>query len=288
LGYDSRVLTTVQADPYTIRGVSVGGVYTCLHVPELHALFDVGIAPRSFGAVDDLFLSHAHADHIGALTSLLGIRGLFGKGPLRVYMPKEIVGTVQAALAEMSKLQRYELEVEAFGLEPGQELAYRPGWWVRAFRTFHPVPSLGYQFVRKVSKLKPEFLGLPGPEIAARRKAGEPMTYTEERLELAYATDTLVRVLDDHPWLGDSRVLVLECSFLDERKDLASSRAGCHIHLDELIERAGAFRNEHLVLMHFSQIYRPDEVPQILEKRCPAELWQRIRPFAPKRKQWPG
>jgi ribonuclease Z len=257
-------------------------------VPELHALFDVGIAPRSFGAVDDLFLSHAHADHIGALTSLLGLRGLFAKGPLRIYMPQEIVETVHVALAAMSKLQRYELSIEAIGLEPGQELVYRGDWRVRPFRTFHPVPSLGYQFVRTVSKLKPEFLGLPGPEIAARRKAGEEMTYTEERLELAYATDTLVRVLDEHPWLGDSRVLILECSFLDERKDIASSRAGCHIHLDELIERADLFRNEHLVLMHFSQIYRPNEVAEILERRCPPELWRRIRPFAPRRNHWPG
>ncbi|MCA9643579.1 MAG: MBL fold metallo-hydrolase, partial [Myxococcales bacterium] len=88
---------------------------------------------------------------------------------------------------------------------------------------------------------------------------------------------------DTHPSLLETRVLIMECSFLDERKELSASRAGCHIHLDELLERAGEFNNEHLVLMHFSQIYRPEEVHQILERRLPKSLWERTHVFAPRR-----
>jgi ribonuclease Z len=101
-------------------------------------------------------------------------------------------------------------------------------------------------------------------------------------------TDTLVTVLDQNPDLYQTRVLVLECSFLDERKDLESSRAGCHIHLDELLERADCFQNDKVVLMHFSQIYRPDEIPDILARRCPPRLLERIVPFVPRRKHGPG
>ena len=39
-------------------------------------------------------------------------------------------------------------------------------------------------------------MDLPGPEIGRRRKAGEPLFYTHEALELAYATATLPEVLD--------------------------------------------------------------------------------------------
>jgi ribonuclease Z len=282
------MLTTVQAGPFTIRGVSVGGVYTALEVRELGVLLDVGIAPKSFAAIDDLFLSHGHADHVGALGSLLGIRGLLRKNSLRIHMPAPIVEPVCDALRSLSRLQRYELAIEPVAMEPGDERPIRADLWVRAFRTYHPVPSLGYQFFRRVQKLKREYHDLSGAEIGARRKRGEDLFETRERLELAYATDTLVRVIEESPSILASRVLVLECSFLDDKKSLADSRAGCHIHLDELLERADLFACEHLVLMHFSQIYRPREVHEILARRCPPSLLERLVVFAPHRGGWPG
>jgi ribonuclease Z len=283
------MLTTVTAGPYTIRGVSVGGVYTSLHVPELGVLFDTGISPRSFGAVDTILLSHGHADHVGALPALLGIRALHGKTkPPRVVMPREIVDDLQVALAALSKLQRWPLDIEPLPMSPGDEIALRGDLHVRAVRTFHPVPSLGYLLVRKVAKLRPELHGLAGPEIAAKKRAGQEITEVEDRLELAYATDTLVSVLDRSPELLKARVLIMECTFLDERKSLEAARAGCHIHLDEVIERADKFENEHVVLMHCSQLYRTDEVAGILDRRVPPALRKRIIPFVPDNAHWPG
>lgn len=283
------MLTTVRAGEYTVRGVSVGGIYTSLLVPELGAMLDVGMAPRSFAGADALFLSHGHVDHSGGLASFLGIRALVGRrDPLRVYLPAAIEAPVRRFLEAMYPLQRFALDIEPVPMEPGQEELLRNDLWVRAFRTYHPVPSLGYQFFRRVTKLRPAFSDLPGPEIARRRQAGEDLFDKVDRLELAYATDTLVRVLDEEPSLLQSRVLILECTFLDQRKSLQDARAGCHIHLDELIERAGDFANEHLVLMHFSQLYKPREVPGILRARCPEALHARIVPFAPDRGHWPG
>jgi ribonuclease Z len=283
------MLTSVTAGPYTIRGVSVGGVYTSIAVPELGVLFDCGIAPRSHGGIDTILLSHGHADHVGALPALLGIRALHGKlKPPRVLMPAEIVDDLKAALAAMTRLQRWPIEIDAIGVEPGQEIPLRGDLAVRAVRTFHPVPSLGYILVRKVAKLRPELVGLDGAEIAARKRAGEIVTEVKDQLEVAYATDTLVSVLDHSPALLDARVLIIECTFLDDRKSIEAARAGCHIHLDELIERADRFRNEHVVVMHVSQIYRPDEVSSILDAKVPASLRARMIPFVPNTSHWPG
>ena len=283
------MLTTVTAGPYTVRGVSVGGVYTSIAVPELSVLFDVGIAPRSLGGIDTILLSHGHADHVGALPSLLGIRALHGKTrPPRVVMPREIFGDLTTALAALSKLQRWPLYVDALGMSPGDELVLRGDLLVRAVRTFHPVPSLGYVLVRRVAKLRPELVGLPGPQIAERRRAGENVTVLEDHLELAYATDTLISAVDHGPELLRARVLIIECTFLDERKSIEAARAGCHIHLDEIIERADRFENEHVVLMHLSQLYRPDEVAKILDARVPPTLRRKLIPFVPKSGHWPG
>ncbi len=283
------MLTTVTAGPYTVRGVSVGGVYTSIQVPELGVLFDAGISPRSFGAIDTILLSHGHADHIGALPALLGIRALHGKTrPPRVVMPAEIVGDLTTALAALTRLQRWPLEIEAIGMNPGDEIALRPDLLVRAVRTYHPVPSLAYLLVRRVAKLRPDLHGLAGPDIAARRRAGEDINVFEERVEVAYATDTLISVLDHSPELLRARVLIMECTFLDERKSLEGARSGCHIHLDEVIERADTFENEHIVLMHCSQLYRTDEVAHILDRRVPPALRKRIIPFVPADGHWPG
>jgi ribonuclease Z len=203
-------------------------------------------------------------------------------------MPAEIVDDLTAALAALTKLQRWPLEIEAIGMRAGEERELRGDLRVRAVQTFHPVPSLAYMIVRRISKLRPEFHDLPGPEIAARRRAGEQMLVHEERAELAYVTDTLISAFDHGPELFDARVLVMECTFLDGRKTLEGARAGCHIHLDEVIERAAKFTNETIVMMHVSQLYRPDEVAQILDKRVPPELRKRIIPFVPDAAQWPG
>lgn len=283
------MLTTVTAGPYSVRGISVGGVYTSLAVPELGIVFDAGASPRSSCAIDTILVSHGHADHIGALPAFLGIRALSGKTrPPRVVMPIEIIDDLTYALAALSRLQRFPLEIEAIGMRPGDEFALRGDLRVRAVQTFHPVPSLAYLLVRRVSKLRAELQGLPGPEIAARRRAGETVTDHEDRLELAYATDTLASALDHAPELLQARTLVMECTFLDERKPLEAARAGCHIHLDEVIERADRFANDHVVMMHFSQIYRPDEIAGILDARLPPALRRKVIPFIPDGAHWPG
>jgi ribonuclease Z len=281
------MIAAVKAGPYTVRGVSLGGVYTSLHVPELDLMFDCGVALRTAAGVGTMCLSHGHADHVGALTALLGIRGLQqAKRPLRILMPAEIVDTVRDALRAMSELQRWPLEIEAVGMAPGDVVPLRADLWVRAIRTFHPVPSLAFQVVRRTQKLRPEFVGLPGAEIGARRKAGEDLFDTVERAELAYATDTLIQVVDHAPELLATRVLILEATFLDDRKSLDTARAGCHVHLDEIIERADRFTMEHLVLMHISQLYQPGEVAPLLDSRLPPDLRARTQALVPDGQWW--
>lgn len=281
------MLVSVQAGPYNIRGVSLGGVYTSLVVPELAVMFDAGLPLRAYAAIDDVLISHGHADHVGGLVAWLGMRGLNKRGRARIFAPPSVAQDLEIALTAMSRLQRYDLSVDFVPMEPGHDVPLSKGNRLRAFRTHHTVPSLGYQIYKVVPKLKEEFLSLPGPEIARRKTAGEDLFVMEERLEVAYATDTLARVLETSPSILTSKVLILECTFLDDQKSRAASRAGCHIHLDDLIEGAYPFQNDHLVLMHFSQIYNPDDVHAILARRLPEPLKGKVVPFAPRSKYWP-
>jgi ribonuclease Z len=283
------MLTEVQAGPYTVRGISVGGVYTSLQVPELNVVLDAGVPLRSFATTDHIFLSHGHSDHASALGALLGIRGLVGKhSPAQVFLPAEIEPAVKEALAAQSRLHRSVMEIEAIPMLPGDARKVYRDVWVRAFRTHHAGPSLGYQFFKRITKLKPEFQELPGEEIGRLRRDGAGIFDEVERLEVAYATDTLSKVLETAPSILESRVLILECTYVDQKRTVEETQERLHTHLDEIISRADKFQNEALVLMHFSQLYGPEQVRDVIRQRVPPALWERIRVFAPASNSWFG
>jgi ribonuclease Z len=283
------MLTEVQAGPYTVRGISVGGVYTSLQVPELSVVLDAGVPLRSFATTDHIFLSHGHSDHASALGALLGIRGLVGKhSPAQVFLPAEIEPAVREALAAQSRLHRSAIEIEPIPMLPGDTRKVYRDVWVRAFRTHHAGPSLGYQFFKRITKLKPEHQELPGEEIGRLRREGAPIFDEVERLEVAYATDTLSKVLESAPSILESRVLILECTYVDQKRTVEETQERLHTHLDEIIARADKFQNEALVLMHFSQLYGPEQVRDVIRQRVPPALWERIRVFAPDSTSWFG
>jgi ribonuclease Z len=74
-------------------------------------------------------------------------------------------------------------------------------------------------------------------------------------------------------------VLLIECSFLAP-EDRDRAREYEHLHLEDFLERAELFENEVIVLTHFSQRYRVEEIREAL-RRLPATLARRVVPFLP-------
>lgn len=54
----------VELESYAIEGISVGGHETCVIVPELKCVFDIGRCPSRAIQQKFLFITHAHLDHI--------------------------------------------------------------------------------------------------------------------------------------------------------------------------------------------------------------------------------
>jgi ribonuclease Z len=50
-----------------------------------------------------------------------------------------------------------------------------------------------------------------------------------------------------------------------------------HTHLDDIIERAERFRNELIILAHFSTRYEDGQLRRAVEKRLPASLRGRVK-----------
>ena len=77
-----------------------------------------------------------------------------------------------------------------------------------------------------------------------------------------------------------SKVLFLECTFICEERPVERARRWGHIHLDEIVANAEAFREvEQLYLIHFSPRYRHQQVHATLKQKLPAWLHEKTVPF---------
>jgi ribonuclease Z len=272
------MLTHIEVGQYSVRGASLGGLYTAFHIPQVDSLFDVGLAIREGATASNLFLSHAHLDHLGALPSLLGMRGMIGAQdrPLKIFCPQGVESALTETLAQLSILHQWPLEVQFIPMNVGDEQQLRKDLWVRALKTFHPVPSLGFLLFDRVSKLRAEYRGLEGRQIKALKDSGVHIHDQVERPKIAYLTDTLPDALKYCPEVFDAEVLIIECTFLTDKKGVDVARAGCHIHLDELEPWAHQMKNKAVILMHFSQLHRPHDIVKLCQQRLSPILGDRL------------
>ena len=60
---------------------------------------------------------------------------------------------------------------------------------------------------------------------------------------------------------------------------ISSPVAGDKYYSDELIELAHLLENKHIVLVHFSQIYSSEQVVEIIDRRLPPAIRQRVHLF---------
>jgi ribonuclease Z len=148
-------------------------------------LFDCGEGTqrqllRSIGLVDleEIFLTHFHADHLLGLPGMLKTFGLRGREtPLTIYGPPGL----RALLAVLNPLiGRTPFEIRLVELEPNEELE-RDGYRIAAFNVRHRVQAYGYALVEderpgRFDEGAAIRLGVePGPDFG-RLQHGETVT----------------------------------------------------------------------------------------------------------------
>lgn len=262
-------------------GVSVAGVETCIEVPGLRLVLDLGTCTRSSVSQPVVLVSHGHLDHIGAIAQHAARRTLLGMSEGTYVVPHTVAPLVEQLFNAAGALDGQVIPRRVVALAPGQEHPLGKGRVVRAFETYHRVPSQGYTVWETRGRLRDEFRGLPGARLGELRRQGVTLDDPYEVARLSFTGDTRVEVLERTPELQRTECLVIEASFLNELVPAAEAREMGHIHLDELIDRAALLPPTDVVFSHFSARYRPQDVREILARRLPDGLQETVRSLAP-------
>ncbi len=261
---------------HTVEAVSLGGIETCIQLPELDLAFDIGRCPHDAVKRKRVFLTHTHMDHAGGIVYHAATRDLV-KAPVPTwYVPRENVDDLHALLDVWRRLDKSDLPVTLVPCGPGDELELGAGWVARPFRSPHRVACQGYALCKRVTRLRRDLDGLGEAAVRERRLAGESVAETVERVEVVFTGDTLPEVIEREELVRTARLLVIECTFLDGRVPVEKARGSGHVHLDELLARADLLQNEHILLTHFSARYGEADIERILRNRLPASLRDRV------------
>jgi ribonuclease Z len=238
-------------------------------------LFDCGEGTqrqlvRSIGLVEleEVFLSHFHADHVLGLPGMLKTFGLRQRErALTVYGPRGLRRLFEALRPIVGRLP-FPLQLEE--LEPNDELV-RDGYRIAAYATDHVAGSLGYALVEDMrpGAFDPERaqqLGVtPGPDFG-RLQAGETVdgVRPEQVMGDARRGRRLVIAGDSAPcemtrlvaWQAD--LLVHEATFLDDEAARAAETR--HSTARGAGDLAAAAEVRMLALTHVSPRYAGGEL----------------------------
>jgi len=254
------------------EGLSVAGVETCIEVPSLRLVLDMGRCTRSAVQYPLVLLSHGHLDHMGAVAQHAARRSMMHMGESTYLAPAAVARDLEELFNAAGRLDGQVIPRRVIPLAPGEEFQIAQHRWVRPFETYHRVPSQGYTVWERRHRLRAEFRGLPGAQLGELRKSGVSIDETQDVALLSFTGDTRIEVLERTPELSHTETLVMETTFLDERVSVEGARSTGHIHLEEVLARAELLPRGEVVMSHFSARYTDEEVQRIVAERLPDEL----------------
>lgn len=279
----------IKAAQLSLEGFSISGLATWLVASELNTCFDMGECPLSAVPMDHVFLTHAHGDHSRCLMRHHALRKMLGiEREATYYMPEQLLRPAEDWIRASAVFEGARGHIRLPRLEPLRHtpasaeptpLAYRKNMSVRAFHADHGVPSLGYTLYDSRMKLKREYMGLAGAELARLKREGVQIEAPLHLPLLTFIGDCTAQTLRREEELWESRVLVIEATFIDEGEEQFARSRG-HTHISEigdiLRERRGAVGCEAIILKHFSMKVKPHEAVEAALRHIPHEDHERV------------
>ena len=269
------VLAKVDTGELAILGYSVAGEETAIVCPELNVCFDIGRCPVEALPVDNILLSHAHTDHSAGILYYFAQRDFQAIEGGKVFMPKRHVAGFAELMRAWGKFEGHVPPYQVVPVLPDNDYQLRRDLIVRTFNTPHAPGSVGYSVIEVRQKLKEEYIGLTGSEIVELKNQGKEISRRLEIPLIAFLGDTAKFDYASIPWVRDAKILLIECTFFDDDHK-SRSKAGKHIHVDDLPGILEGMQNEKIVITHVTRRTNLGLAKKLLRKSLPAEIWGKV------------
>jgi ribonuclease Z len=235
--------------------------------------------------LEEVFLTHFHADHYLGLPGMLKTFALRGRElPVTIYGPRglnELFGTLRRIFGRLT------YEVSLVELDPGDSLA-RDGYRIEPFAVFHGVSAIGYALVEderpgRFDVSRADTLGVPDGPDRGRLQRGEPVTLADgsvvrpedvlgeprkgRRVVLTGDTAPVGSVVDA---AAHADLLVHEATFLADERERA--RETLHSTAGEAALAAREAGAKLLALTHVSTRYFGHQVVEEATTLFPATV----------------
>lgn len=251
----------------TITAASTALFSTWIFIEELGLLFDAGDGVcasllQKSRKIKNIFITHADRDHVCGLLHLHQLNAR--DGIPAIHYPKDC-GSFPPLQEFFSRFDPQSGPASWVALEPHVIVKLDNGYAVECIRSAHvvkedQVKALGYILSHTRKKLKQDFQGLPGKQIAEKKKALGEDAISE------HVTEKLLGYSGDSPELNpadwdDVKILFHEATFLEPE-----TTRGSHADLQQVVEAASTLDLDALILMHFSSRYNATEITNEIQK----------------------
>ena len=269
-----------------VSGFSISGLATYLQMPELDFGIDMGECPLSATPINHVFLTHAHGDHARCLMRHHSLRKMMGVERDSVYyIPESICEGAKAWIKAEAMFEgvsetkfRYPQIVP---VKAGERmfLEYRKDLAIEAFEVKHSIPSMGATLYYYKKKLKEEFLGKSATEIIELRQKNVEITREVYEPLISFTGDCLGESLLENKDIFKSKVLITECTFLDEGEEQMAHQKG-HTHISDIVKALNKLGDEvkcdKIILNHFSMKYAEKHIRDMIAQVIPAKFADKV------------
>lgn len=246
---------------YHFKGYSIAGITTSIYFENAKVCFDVGQGLPFHLSAKYFLLTHLHADHGMGIPYVLSQRAMMNLPKAQVYVPAEHVDALREIIIAWQKLEGYTYEFEIYAAPREELIPIDKRYAFKSFKTCHRINSNGYLVYEKKKKLNEEFW--------------QPL--------VAFTGDTTIDFLDSNSEATNAKILFIESTFIDDKKNIADAKKWGHTHLDEIVSHIDKIKSEVVCLIHFSGRYKTNEIKNYIEKKFKPSDLKRIcifpRPF---------
>ena len=193
---------------------------------------------QSLGTV---IISHLHGDHFFGLPGLLSTMHLCGRTePMTIVAPKGAKEVIETTFELTGNHVEFPIEWHEMDFEEGMQRVFEgKRLTVDAFPLVHSVPTYGFRIT----------------EVPRGSNPARVYTYA---CDTAYSEDLV-------PFMRDSSLLCLECTFADDLAELARERQ--HLTAGQAAQLATLAEPKQLLLTHISARYKE---PDLLTEQATA------------------